>query len=178
MLAENPSLEHNNNSLNKLLGKLWKNLSVGGKKRYFDAAAEDRIRYCTQLEMYNRIVSKLDPSRIVIPRVNTNDSTTTSSSSTASNSTGGTLSSGSEASVSVSDAPVYRPRSAYSHFTRQEKQFVTAVGDKMKLQCVMGKYFAARWNFMSPQQKQLYKMLEEDDRMEAKILHMNKMQKV
>lgn len=183
VLAENPLLEDNNNALNKLLGQLWKTLSVRDRKPYLDSAAEDKIRYCTQLEIYNRIMSKSDPSKIIIPRVSTNFSSsdtctatnTSSNSSTAENLPCGH---GMSKASAVSNTVIYRPRSAYAHFTRQEKQFVTAVGDKMKLQCVMGKYFAARWSFMEPQQKELYKMLEDDDKMEAKTLHISKMGRV
>ena len=167
--------------MNKVLGKQWKLLTDNEKIKYFELAEVDKSRYRRELDTYNQLMTsqgKLD--KIIISRLNhhqlgrtvrrgsVDSSCTDSSSATLSNE-----------SNSISECPsnqtIYRPRTAYSHFCKQEKQFVTMINaTNVKLQTVMGKYFSARWKTMSSEQKRLYDLLEEDDRVEAQQIHVAK----
>jgi len=159
----------------------------------YEAMSEcDKERYRAGLEEYNSIMSATgNEHRVVIPRVNnhkgagtsgTNSSATSTSTRSTSSSTSTVVSAwqgdraATNSSATFSDPvdEIYRPRTAYSHFSRQEKQFVSALSGEAKMQKVTGKFFSARWNFMSPEQKRLYSLLEEDDRVEAQRLHMSK----
>lgn len=169
-------------------------MSAGDRASYSVMAESDKERYRTELEEFNSaMLSSGQQHRVIIPRVNncksrsisissksgTTSSSTSSAATTVTEWEEGSDGTGVNTATSVVTSPeeIYRPRTAYSHFSRQEKQFVAALAGDTKMQHVTGKYFSARWSFMSPDQKRLYSLLEEDDRAEAQRLHMSKCSK-
>jgi hypothetical protein len=151
-------------------------------------AERDKERYRSELGAFNAAMSESgNGHRVIIPRVNNKKkgaagcpvSRCGTGTVTAVEPWAGAGSTTTTVSGAIEEPEqIYRPRTAYSHFSRQEKQFVSALSSGSKMQLVTGKFFSARWSFMSPEQKRLYSLLESDDRHEAQVLHMSKRTRV
>jgi hypothetical protein len=142
------------NEIHKKLGEEWKKLkALKRTKEFDDLAAKDKIRYLQ------------DCARLgVPPRFNAPPGYDIS---------GNRLESSSNAQIRTASSSVpliqkpERTLSAYSHFCRQEKDFVRHMmkGLNMNLQSTIGKIFKNRWTNMCPEERNLYVLLERSEKM-------------
>lgn len=152
VVAENPSLRCSNNTLNKILGEMWKALPLSRRQEYILLANYDKQRYLQELKMYNetaatKIIPRINPP----PGFNINGDVVMDSADCGDNTNGQIV------------PLMKRPLTAYSLFAQQEKQFILGL-ECTELQRRMGRFFGIRWKHMDPEEKELYTALEEATR--------------
>ena len=130
IVADNPALRCSNNTLNKILGEMWKVLPEHERHEYKMQANADKQRYLQELSIYNETANEK-----IIPRINPPPGCNTN----------GDASMNLEGTTDVKS--VKRPLTAYSIFAQQEKQFVLGL-ECTELQRRMGRYFGIRWKNM------------------------------
>lgn len=157
----------NNNEINKYCGKLWGVLPQVEKDIFDKLSDNDKLRYLRDVHAFNAmggpiIVPKIDPPPgygldglplpvlLLAPPVGGVSASTT-------------LKRGRKADPLKSGAlknatSIQRPRTAYSLFAHQEKDFLSGLKCS-NLQRLMGQYLGTRWKSMHQDEKNMYDLL-------------------